>query len=178
MSIETGNLKARLPEFMRWLDMFVAKYINASHGRWENVWSCGTYSAVRLEDREAVLEKMIYTLTNPVAAGLVAHGYQWPGLRSGPRWVGKTKVAKRPRIFFRAKGTAPECSKLTIFRLPSFAHLSDKEFSALLDRAVEEQEEQLRQQANAKRDSFLGRRAVLAQSHPMPRFGPTSPGDR
>ena len=162
--------EARMPEFMHWLDMFVAKCINASLGRWENFWSSGTYSAVRLEDREAVMEKMVYTLTNPVAARLVAHGYQWPGLRSAPGWIGKTKIAQRPRVFFRPGGKSPASSALIVSRPPSFAHLSDQAYSALLQQAVEKKEEELRQQAKAKGDTFLGRKAVLAQSpYSMPR---------
>ena len=61
---------ARLPEFMQWLNEFTAKSINALHGRWENLWACGSYSAVVLESAEDVLDKMVYTLCNPVTAGL------------------------------------------------------------------------------------------------------------
>ena len=156
--------ESRLPVFVHWLDMFVAKCINASLGRWENFWSSGTYSAVRLEDPEAVLEKMVYTLTNPVAAGLVSHGYQWPGLRSAPGLIGEKRIVQRPKIFFRPAGRAPMSSELIVARPPSFAHLSDQAFSLLLQQAVENKEAEIRHKAKANGDSFLGRKAILAQS--------------
>jgi len=71
---------ARLPEFHRYLDALVARATNCSLGRWESFWDPDGYSAVRLESNADVMEKMVYVLANPVAAGLVRHGREWPGL--------------------------------------------------------------------------------------------------
>jgi REP element-mobilizing transposase RayT len=129
------DVQARLPEFIRWLDEFVAKCLNATLGRWEAVWSSGTYSAVRLEDDEAVMAKIIYTLTNPVAAGLVSHGYHWPGLRS-PTTGERTLRVRRPHVFFRADGPTPEFASLTLTP-PPCANAHHGAFWAELARAVE-----------------------------------------
>jgi REP element-mobilizing transposase RayT len=155
------DVQARLPEFVRWLDEFVAKCLNATLGRWEAVWSPGTYSAVRLEDARAVVEKMIYTLTNPVAAGLVSHGYHWPGLRS-PTTGTRTLQVRRPHVFFRVDGPTPEYASLTL--TPPSCDEGNDAFWTDLARAVEEREAELRRQATADGRHFLGRRAVLAQS--------------
>jgi len=61
----------RLPQFMHWFNLHVAKALNVHHQRSENLWSSRSYNAVHLGDEDAVLEKIVYTLTNAVAAGLV-----------------------------------------------------------------------------------------------------------
>lgn len=35
-----------------------------------------------------MLDKIAYVLANPVKAGLVRHGRQWPGLWSAPEQIG------------------------------------------------------------------------------------------
>ena len=156
------DLHGRLPEFERYLDEFVAKCINVTLKRWESVWSSGTYSAVRLEDSQAVLEKILYTLTNPVAAGLVSHGYHWPGLRS-PTTGAATLEVKRPCVFFRADGPTPESATLRLTPPPCFDG-DEARWGTWLAQAVEEREAELRRQAEADARPFLGRRNVLAQS--------------
>ncbi|MCC6997023.1 MAG: transposase [Deltaproteobacteria bacterium] len=69
---------ARLPEFMRYLNELSARALNASLGRWEGLWASGTYSAVELVGLEDVVEKIAYTLANPVAAG------RWSAQNTGP----------------------------------------------------------------------------------------------
>jgi REP element-mobilizing transposase RayT len=71
--------RARLPEFQRYLDGLVARATNCCLGRWESFWDPDSYSAVRLESATDVLDKIVYVLANPVAAGLVRHGSEWPG---------------------------------------------------------------------------------------------------
>jgi len=72
-----------LPSFLGFFHRIVAlgaKVLRA----WERpVWDHEPTSAVRLMTREAVVEKIAYTLANPVAAGLVRHAHEWPGAK-GP----------------------------------------------------------------------------------------------
>jgi putative transposase len=153
------DVNGQLPEFLRWLNEFVAKCINAMLGRWEAVWSPGSYSAVRLEDSQAVLDRIIYTLVNPVAAGLVSHGCDWPGVTSS---LGAAVIkVKRPPVFFRVDGPAPELAELQLSPPPG--HEED-DYRARLARAVEDREAELRRSAVANARPFLGRRRVLAQS--------------
>src|SRR5262249_50272096 len=57
--------------------------------RWEGaVWDHEQPSAVRLETREAVDEALAYVMANPVAAGLVRFGGDWPGAKSRARELG------------------------------------------------------------------------------------------
>ena len=80
--------QARLPAFEQYLDSLVARALNASLGRSESFWSPASYSAVALLTPQDVVEKTAYVLANPVAAGLVRHGRDWPGLWSSPDQIG------------------------------------------------------------------------------------------
>ncbi len=116
---------ARLPECMQLMNGFIARALNASCGRWEQCFEAGgaSYSAVRLESPETLLDKLIYTLANPVSSGLVRHAHTWPGLCSRPRdLMAEPLVAVRPRQFFRHEdddGQMPLTASLALARCPS-----------------------------------------------------------
>ena len=74
----------RLPEFEEWLNRTLAKAVNLLYARNGVLWEPErSYSAVELEDADSVLEKLVYVLVNPVAAGLVSHGKRWPRETNG-----------------------------------------------------------------------------------------------
>jgi REP element-mobilizing transposase RayT len=153
---------ARLPDFHRDLDALIARAVNSSLGRWEAFWDRDSYSAVRLETPEAILEKITYVLANPVAAGLVRRGNEWPGLWSDPRLVGgEPAVVGRPKEFFRAEGRLPAVARLQLHPPPGFDR-------AAFVTAVEEQlvraENRAAAELAAAHRSFLGVARVLAQS--------------
>ena len=105
----------RLPQFQRDLGSSVARALNAAYGKWEWFWAPGSYSAVALQTPEDVVAKMAYVLTNPVAAGLVRRGADWPGLWSAPARIGAgAREVKRPSHFFREEGTSVENAKLEL----------------------------------------------------------------
>ena len=150
----------RLPAFAQMLASLVARALNASWGRWESFWAPSSYSAVRLEGPEAVLEKAAYTLANPVAAHLVRRGQEWPGLWSAPEKVGtRAEVVQRPEVFFDPSGEMPESETLELVAPKGFD--SAEEFGEKLRMRLTELEEK------AARDGrgFLGVRRVLAQRH-------------
>lgn len=154
--------KGRLPAFEQQLASLVARALNAFHGRWESFWAPGSYSAVRLETAEDVLEKAAYTLANPVAAGLVRRGQEWPGLWSGPERVGgKVEEVERPRVFFRPTGQMPESETLELVEPPGFE--SAEEFRKKLQERVSELEEEAAKKLRGEGRSFVGARKVMAQ---------------
>jgi len=164
--------RGRLPWFHRDLDGLVARAVNATLGRWESFWDPDSYSAVRLVSDEDVLEKMVYVLANPVAAGLVRRGRDWPGLWSDPRQIGGEPVTvERPKEFFREGGPMPRTIRLELHRPPGFE--GDRAFADELMRRLEEVE--ARTAAGLRREgrSVLGVRRVLAQ---RPRSSP-APGE-
>jgi putative transposase len=159
---------ARLPDFQRLLGGLVARALNALHGRWEHFWAPGSYSAVTLATPGDVVAKAAYTLANPVAAGLVRRGREWPGLWSSPASSGTTLRVRRPEHFFARKGYLPETLDLELTPPPGFA--TAQAFRDALEPALASEEAA----AAEHRDGFLGAKQVLAQ-RPFARPGPGEP---
>jgi REP element-mobilizing transposase RayT len=164
----------RLPEFMQYLDSLVARAVNASLGRFEGLWaSDGSYSAVEPLDPSDIVAKAAYVLANPVAAGLVQRGSEWPGLWTAPERIGTTKLtAPRPKVFFDPKGNLPQTVALELSVPPGFA--SADEFRSALAAALHELEKRHRQELRLEGRGFLGAARVLAQN-PFSRPAPGEP---
>jgi len=155
--------KGCLPAFMQYLDSLVARAVNAALGRFEGFWAQdGSYSAVEPLAPADVVAKTAYVLANPVAAGLVRRGSDWPGLRTSPDQLGAAKlVARRPDHFFDPDGSMPEMVELELAPPPGF---TAAQFRALVGAAVEQEEERHRHRAASEGRRFLGVARILAQS--------------
>ena len=157
-----GDPRGELPNFLRELHRFAAKALNAAQGQWENLWSAEPCSAVRLADDFDVVDKIAYVAANPVAAGLVAHPEQWPGLSI---WrPGVVKVA-RPQGYFRAGG-CPDDVTLQV-ELPK--SVSERAWGPSLwarhiRDALAAKVAKAHWTMRAAGREFMGRAAVLAQS--------------
>jgi hypothetical protein len=75
-------------------------------GRWENFWSSEQVCVVKLVDREAVMDKLVYTAADPVQDDLVKRVHHWPGVngltallagRPSERKKSNGRVARRGR---------------------------------------------------------------------------------
>ena len=106
-----------LPDFMRTLNRQVAMGVKRLRDWDEVVWEPNVpYSAVALEGPQEVLDKVAYTVLNPVSAGLVRRPEQFPGLVSTLERLRERKLeAKRPTVWFNK--TAPKQVTLR-FRAP------------------------------------------------------------
>ena len=164
--------QARLPAFHQLLDALVARALNASLGRWEAFWAPNSYSAVRIDSPDDVLDKVAYVLANPVAAGLVGTGDVWPGLWSRPEWIGGEELeVRRPSHFFDPEGPLPEEITLQLVTPRGFG--SAERFRSELAPALRARESDAREIQYA-RGGFLGLERVLAQK-PMARPAPAEP---
>ena len=153
-----------LPLFEHDFDLLVARALNARYAHFEAFWASGTYSAVVLTDRDAVLEKIAYVLANPVSAGLVCRSDLWPGLISRPQDIGAApRVVPRPPHFFRQEGSnaLPAQVTLALAVPPGFEDLPLEEVRAVVAARASEHEERARRERQGR--PFLGRRAVLQQ---------------
>lgn len=170
------DLDASLPAFMQYLDSLVARATNASLGRWEGFWSSeASYSAVSHQATADMVGKAAYILANPVAAGLVRTGREWPGLWTAPEQLGAAIItATRPKGFFSPKGDMPESVELVLSLPPGFS--SAQELQGQVAAALHDLEEESRRDLAAAR-GFLGRARVLAQS-PFARPAPGEPRRR
>ena len=156
--------RAHLPLFEQFLDSLVARALNAIYGRWENLWAPASYSAVRLETPDDIVDKVVYTLANPVAARLVEHGSDWPGLWSAPeRMGGEAEVVERPDFFFKPDGTMPEKAHLRLVIPPAFKEA--EEFRQRVVSTLDEGERTIARERKEKGWTFLGVGRVLAQKH-------------
>jgi hypothetical protein len=153
-----------LPAFEQYLASLVARACNALHGRWESFWAPGSYSAVRLETQEDVLDKMAYTLANPVIAGLVRRGADWPGPWSSPGAIGGPPLeVSRPEHFFRSVGTIlPEVAKLRVVAPPG--ETPAEELRAKLFERMQSREALAARELGLHGGAFQGAERVLAQS--------------
>jgi putative transposase len=156
----------RQPEAMQRLNSLLARALNAHWGRWETLWAPGSYSAVPLDTPEDRLDKLIYILANPVAAGLVDHAKRWEGAGSVGWKFGEKRVFRRPSGgFFGRNSSLPEEVSLTLLPPPGFEHLSHEQFDAEVRQRLIARETEIRAQFRAEGRSFLGMDGVLRCSH-------------
>jgi len=165
--------RGQLPEFQRDLGSTVARALNAALGRWESFWAPGSYSAVALQSAEDVLDKMAYVLANPVAAGLVRHGAEWPGLWLAPAMIGAgAREVKRPGHFFRKEGPTHKTASLELICPEGFGSVETLR-QRLADALRKGEGRAARQLAESGR-SFMGALKVVAQ-RPFARPAPREP---
>jgi REP element-mobilizing transposase RayT len=154
--------EGRLPEFQRDLGSTIARALNAAHGRWESFWAPGSYSAVALQTADDVLDKLAYVLANPVVAGLVRRGSEWPGLWSAPACIGAgARLVKRPDHFFRKDGPAPATAWLELTCPTGFD--SAEALRLRLAEELARREDQAARDLAEDGRPFMGARKVLAQ---------------
>ncbi len=154
--------KERLPDFQRDLDSLAARTVNCLLGRWGSLFERDSYSAVSLETDDDVLDKVVYVLANPVAAGLVRRAREWPGLWSDPRQIGgEGVVIERPKGFFRENGPMPASARLRFHPPPGFEN--DPELIPELLGRLEKAEDRAAAEIGKSGSSFLGVARVLAQ---------------
>jgi REP element-mobilizing transposase RayT len=160
-----------LPDFMASLNKLVSKCVNDHLDRGETLWSSNPYSAVKLADENAILEKIVYTLTNPIAAGLVPHLSQWPGSKSDPEGYGKTTIITRPKVFFRDKGDVPKQVELELVVPPNLVDHTNESFSEAVSTLLKAKEKELNKQFKQEGRRFMGAKRVMTQ---CPYATPTS----
>ncbi|NOZ01269.1 MAG: hypothetical protein GXP54_05195 [Deltaproteobacteria bacterium] len=155
------DTNGNLPAFMSWFNEFLAKAFNALHGRWENFWAPGSYSMVHLQTPQDTLDKIMYTIINPVRAGLVSRARHWPGAHSVSMRFGVQVSLERPKHFFRSKGPMPKKVTFTLERPSGFEVLTDEEWQDLVRERLAESEKEIGQECNQEGRSFMGSRVAL-----------------
>jgi putative transposase len=153
----------RYPEFVEHFHKLFARSQNALRGRWENFWASEPVCVVQLVGREAVLDKLVYTATNPVQDHLVERVHHWPGVNGLVALLaGRPMRATRPLHFFRPNGPMPKAVEMRL-AIPPELGTAEEVLAELRDRvrAVEAERAAERQRTGGR---VGGRRAVLSQS--------------
>jgi REP element-mobilizing transposase RayT len=163
--------QGRYPEFIEHLHKMLARSQNALRGRWENFWSSEQTCVVKLVGREAVIDKLVYTATNPVLDHLVDSVHHWPGANGLVALLtGRPLRATRPTHFFRPSGPMPDAVELPLTIPPELGPAAEV-LSELRERVRAVEIERAAERLRTGR-TVVGRRAVLAQSwrsHPTSR---------
>src|SRR4030095_3839057 len=142
-----------------------AKHQNVLRGRWENFWATEQTSVVELVGAADVLDKMVYTLTNPVKDHLVETPHEWPGASSlDLQLSGRALHVYRPRRFFRPDGSMPEEITLELAPAPGLEELTRAEFAKLLMERLGTVVAVAAAERARGRFGLVGRRGVLRQN--------------
>jgi REP element-mobilizing transposase RayT len=147
-----------LPTFMGWLNSQLGRSIKRLR-RWDEVvWEPNVhFSAVELEGQGEVLDKLAYTLLNPVSAGLVDAPEDWPGVLSTLKMLRGGGIAvRRPRVWF--KDRLPSSLELSFVPPPHF--VNQARYLGALQSLVEDRTRTLREERLRQGKRVLGRRAV------------------
>lgn len=172
------DLMANVVDYERDCHSTITRALNCFHGEFESVWASEQGSRVTCVEPDDLIEKIGYTLANPVKAKLVRNGYHWPGVRMA--WPAKPMTIERPKYFFFGEedgGKWPKEVVLEFARPPGFDELSDEELAKLMTATTDRHEDAARTEADAEGWKFLGRKKILAQSRHArpgsrePRFG-------
>jgi putative transposase len=148
-------------EFYQHLHTQLAKCMNALRGRWENLWSVDEPCLVELISAEDVMNKLVYTATNPVKDGLVERVHHWPGPPTVAALLGgRVLRARRPDHYYRDVGPMPEDVELRL-ELPP---LLDADAISELRTRIGEVEASCAAQRLHDQRLVLGRRRILRQS--------------
>ena len=152
------DVRGVLPDFMGWLNSQLAKRIKRLR-RWDEVvWEPNVqYSAVELQGETEVLDKVAYTLLNPVSAGLVQRPEDWPGVLSTLQQLQRGEIrAPRPKVLF--KDHLPKSLTLSLTPPPCFAQ--HRQYLHALEALVVSRMKVLQAQRARQRRRVLGRKAV------------------
>ena len=153
----------KIAEFYGWVHKYVAKAVNCLKGREENLWSNDKPSVIPLESAEIVLDKVTYTLCNPVSAQLVARATSWKGV-----WLYKkshSQIVQRPNIYFKTDGEMPAQIELRICPPPSHADMSADAYESMVATETSRREQEIAVEMRAANRTFMGMDAVMRQAH-------------
>jgi len=161
------DVRGVLPDFLQSFHRVVARCTQVLRGWKGGVWDKEPTSLVRLRTPAAVVEEIAYVLANPVAAGVVRHAHEWPGVKVLVNDIGKAVLrASRPGLYLNPKN--PEWAEevtLPISLPPSI----DEEHADAFRRQVAAQLARLEAEAQAKMreegKSFLGAEQAMLVPH-------------
>lgn len=146
----------QLPDFEQYLNSLLARSINCFRGRWESFWDPDSYSGVELVESEDVLERIVYTVMNPVAASLVTRARRWEGATSIGMVFDEGQSIERPRGFFGKR--MPKQGVLKIVPPPRSDEIAPDVLQRMINERVRKAEE-----SRDRTNKVLGMEGVLAQ---------------
>jgi putative transposase len=160
------DTRGELSLFMAWLDRHVALCLLEHYAdqypkrTLETIWSNGSFDATLLVTHGAIIEALVYGMTNSVKDGLVPDYRQWPGLCTRPSdWLQPVRSAKRPALFFKQNN--PVFAEVDYqFTIPlQFADRTPEQFVRDIEALIEEEQRAIHATRNGR--PFLGVKAIV-----------------
>ncbi|WP_437971958.1 transposase [Sorangium sp. So ce260] len=147
-----------LPQFLQFFHRIVALGTKVLR-KWEGpVWDHEATSVVRLLTPTAVVEKIAYVLANPVAAGLVRHATEWPGVKVDVGELGRGVLrAARPSAYLDPENPQwVEEATLPLALPPAIGQENAESFRRQIAAELERQEAHARAELERRGLRFLG----------------------
>jgi putative transposase len=159
--------RGAVSEFLRDVKSLVARFGNTRDGvKGWGFWDRQQSVCMALGDVQSVVDKVAYTVANPVTSFLVARGEAWPGLQTRVEDLGswRGRVYVRPETFFAEDGWASQSVEVVSELPPMVTRVMGAEaFRRRVGDAVERLESAAREEAAAKGRGFVGVAKVLAR---------------
>ena len=150
------------PKFIGLFHSLVARAINSRFGDIDALWSTRRHSAPRLLESEDVFAKCVYTLLNPVQAGLVRYAWDWQGVSSYRLEYDKPIVIKKPDFFFSE--SMPDEVTLVLRRPKDLEpDLDSRQLRAKIRAAVKVEQGKIAAETRNSGRTFMGMGRVLRQ---------------
>jgi hypothetical protein len=155
--------EGNLVPFKQLLHSLIARGRNARLGRHDTFWSGDAACDTRRPTDDETLRDLVYTLTNPVAAGLVKRARRWPGFTTMGWRFGETRTFRRPAWFFDKSGSMPDEASLTLVRPSIYRELDDDALHGLLMDEVRAREVDIKLKFREQGRRFMGERKLARQ---------------
>jgi putative transposase len=152
-----------LPRFLQCFHKLVAMGVKQLR-RWKgSVWDNARTSVVTLLTSEAILEKIAYTLANPVIAGAVQYAHQWPGAKNLVKEIGLgARQVTRPNIYFSSKGSKwPETAEIQV-AVPPMIEDAQKFREDVAERISDEEKKACKRKASRRSSAKKHRAATIS----------------
>jgi REP element-mobilizing transposase RayT len=150
------DVDGNIPEFLARFHRLVAMATKVVRNWPGCVWDHMSTSLVRLETREAVIDKLAYVIANPVAAGLVRYAEDWPGAKSRVSELGGgAQRARRPTVWFDPTSW-PDAATLELVPPPDVVPEEVDAWRAAVADAVADHERRARVEVAERGRAWLG----------------------
>jgi putative transposase len=106
-----------VPDFVQTLNMLLARALNALRGDHGSVFERGNVDYKTIDGAGAAVTAIAYVAANPVEAGCVEYGREWPGVRSHIKDMGgREREVQRIAltVVFGAKNRADSCLRRSL----------------------------------------------------------------
>jgi len=159
------DLDGTAPLFVQAMNQNIARFVNCTLRRYGAMWEGGARpNYCVLPQGGDVMDKVVYTITNPVKAGLVDRHHHWPGAVSSTAHITNGRiVTKRPRKFFaKTKDLELLTRELILSPVPGAGILSQEDYGKLVSERVAAEEALIAQEREANGLRWFGRKNCLS----------------